>query len=231
MKELEKRIPGRVYQREDWGAPSTPGGSQRSLLDVTTFTQHHTTGNTLGVSDTVQWVRNIYAWHTGQNSNSPLNWADIGYAFLYDKFGNVFVGRGRYRTLAHATGYNRTHLGVAFLGTGDAGHVTPAAKIAGRALRHWLRTDGGLTNMTRTNGHRDIGNTSCPNDYLYTWAVENDMALDKEDGTVPKYLSEEAEKWLQDFYEEGQKNKARPTSLWHILDKFREMRSFFSERF
>ena len=228
MSNLEDLIVGKVYQREDWGAPSTPGGSQRPLTDVTTFTQHHTTGATLGTSDTVQWVKNIYDYHLG------LGWADIGYGYLYDRFGNVFVGRGRYRTLAHARGYNRTHFGVAFLGTGDKGHVTPAAKITGRALRHWLRTDGGLTNMRSTNGHRDVGNTSCPNDYLYHWAVRDNMRLDEEDGIVSKYLSEDAEKWLQEFYEAGQSiegDSARPTSVWHLLKFFREKRRFFSENF
>ena len=175
MTELAELVVGDVYERSDWGAPATPGGSRRDRQDVVGFTQHHTTGATLGVEDTVRWVFNIHEYHTNNNG-----WDDIGYAYLVDRFGNLFVGRGRYRSLAHARGYNSNWLGVAYLGSGIEGHVTDEGKITLHNLRKWLRGSGGMSNMNRTAGHRDLGSTSCPGSYLYRWAVELDMSLPKE---------------------------------------------------
>lgn len=163
MTDLADLIPGNVYTRKDAGLPVTPGGAQRDRDRVIGYTQHWTTGNALGITNTLRWWRNIYEYHTGHNG-----WADIGYAYGVDRFGNVFTGRGRFRTLAHATGYNTTWLGVAYLGGHDS-HVTRDAKVSLRTLWEWLRLDGGMVNMDFRNGHRDIGQTSCPGDLLHLW--------------------------------------------------------------
>ena len=168
-------VVGHIYDRTDWGAPATPGGTQRDRSLVVGMTVHHTTGNTLGHDDTVRWWHNIWRWHTGNNG-----WADIGYGYGIDRFGNLFVGRGRYRQLAHARGYNTDWLGVAYLGSGIQGHVTDDAKQTFVSLRNWLREDGGMDNMSRLNGHRDIGSTSCPGDVLYRW-VSDGMTLPEPD--------------------------------------------------
>ena len=169
---LESMIPGSVYSRPDCGIPATPGGSRREPRNVIGFTQHWTTGNALGVSNTRRWWKNIYDYHVGHNG-----WADIGYAFGVDRFGNVFFGRGRYRQLAHARGYNTTWLGVAYMGGHDS-HVTPEGQIALRSLHDWLRAEGEMSNMRDRNGHRDLGSTACPGNLLHSW-VHNGMPLPK----------------------------------------------------
>ena len=175
MTNLDTLLPGTLVERSDWGVTATPGGATRDRDEVVGFTQHHTTGNALGNPDTTRWVKNIYDYHV-----ETLGWADIGYAYLYDKHGNVFVGRGRFRTLAHARGFNRTWLGVAYLGSGVEEQLTREAKLAGRALHDWLASDGGMTNMRDIKGHRDQGDTACPGSYLYQWAVELKMPKPEE---------------------------------------------------
>jgi len=172
MSDLAELIPGRVFQRQDYGAPATPGGARRDRSRVIGMTVHWTTGNVLGEADTLRWVGNIYRYHT-----QTLGWADIGYAYLVDRWGNVYVGRGRYRQLAHATGYNTTWLGVAFLGGHDS-HVNDEALAALAGLRAWLRREGGMTNMSRLNGHRDLGSTACPGDRLWQWTQDGGPAPD-----------------------------------------------------
>lgn len=163
MADLSRYIPGDVYNRSDYGAPSTPGGSRRDRSRVVGMTLHWTTGNVLGESSQLNWVRNIRNYHV-----NTLGWADIGYAYLFDRYGNVYVGRGRYRALAHASGYNTTWLGVAFLGGHDS-HVSDEAKQAAAGLRRWLMNEGGMTSMRSVNGHRDIGSTACPGNLLHSW--------------------------------------------------------------
>ncbi len=172
MSDLAEMIPGRVFQRQDYGAPATPGGARRDRSRVIGMTCHWTTGNVLGEADTLRWVGNIYRYHVNTNG-----WADIGYAYLVDRWGNVYVGRGRYRSLAHATGYNTTWLGVAFLGGHDS-HVNDEALAALAGLRAWLRHEGGMASMSRINGHRDLGSTACPGDRLWRWARDGAPAPD-----------------------------------------------------
>ena len=155
--------PGSVYSRTDAGLPATPGGSRRDRDRVVGMTVHWTTGRALGVTDTAAWWKRIYDYHTGHN-----RWADVGYAYGVDRFGNVFTGRGRFRTLAHAAGYNTDWLGVAYLG-GHDDDITPKGKAALLALWDWLRGDGGMTAMARRNGHRDLGQTACPGGRLHRW--------------------------------------------------------------
>ena len=163
MADLSTYIPGDVYQRQDYGAPATPGGARRPRSRVVGMTVHWTTGTVLGEASQLGWVGNIYRYHT-----QTRGWADIGYAYLFHHYGNVYVGRGRYRALAHASGYNTTWLGCAFLGGNDS-HVSDEALAAAAGLRSWLRREGGMTSMTRVNGHRDIGSTACPGDRLHSW--------------------------------------------------------------
>lgn len=185
MSDLAEMIPGRVFGRSDYGAPATPGGGRRDRSRVIGMTVHWTTGNILGEADTLRWVGNIYRYHT-----QTRGWADIGYAYLFDRYGNIYVGRGRYRSLAHATGYNTTWLGVAFLGGHDS-HVTDEALAAAAGLRAWLRREGGMTGMSRINGHRDLGSTSCPGDRLWRWARDGapapDLAPDPEPQPTRRY--------------------------------------------
>lgn len=164
MADLGSYIPGTVYSRSDVGMPSQPGGAYRDLSSVDTWVTHWTTGDALGVSDTAQWVKNIYDYHTGNRG-----WRDIGYNFLVDRFGNVFFGRGRYRVGAHAPGANTNGIGVAYLGGHDR-DISPKGKLAMLGLYEWLNDEGGITIYgPERYGHRDFRDTTCPGDKLYEW--------------------------------------------------------------
>ena len=59
-------------------------------------------------------------------------------------------------------------------------------------------------------------------------ALEEGGSTDRGDELM---LSDDAQEWLESFYEEGQKRDARPASLWHVLDWLRNTRDFFSKYF
>lgn len=125
---------------------------------------HYSTGQELGRADTAEWVREIQAYHQGHNG-----WSDIGYNYLVDAAGQVFVGRGRDAQGAHCAGSNRRAIGVCFLGNDDPGvqDATPAARAAIRSLHVQLERE--LGRDLAPVGHRDGFATSCPGDELYAW--------------------------------------------------------------
>jgi hypothetical protein len=158
---IEGEIPGEFISRDAAGLPSDPGGAPRSPDEVEAMTLHITTGDNLGRKDTGQWWRNIYEFHTGSQG-----WADIGYAMGVDRYGNVLEGRGLQRQLAHAKGYNRVWLGVAYLGA-VANEFTNKAQAAILGLRNVLLDQG--IQVEEVNGHRDVSPKACPGDPVYEW--------------------------------------------------------------
>lgn len=158
MADLQDYIPGRVIQRTEYGAPATPGGRRRDRSNVVGYALHWTD------TPTNATPRAIRGHHVNTNG-----WLDIGYGYLVDiRYGDVIVGRGRYRSLAHAPGANTTWLGVASIaGPGDP--MTDEEKAAHIGLRRWLRDEGGMVNMSQVGGHRDLSATACPGDERAAW--------------------------------------------------------------
>ncbi|MCU7826264.1 peptidoglycan recognition protein [Kitasatospora sp. DSM 101779] len=121
-------------------------------------------------------------------------WDDIGYNFLVDRFGRIWEGRlgGVDRPVvgAHTMGFNRDTVGIAAIGTYNAGTEVPQAVVdsiarlaAWKLGMHGVRADG-RSELTSTNsgsrfpvgathafnaisGHRDAFCTLCPGESLY----------------------------------------------------------------
>ena len=91
---------------------------------------HHTAGtNSYSAGQSASIVRGIYYYHA-----VVLDWGDIGYNFLVDKFGTVFEGRsgsvaapaGRMSIGAHARGVNTGTMGISMMG--DYSTVSPLGR-------------------------------------------------------------------------------------------------------
>jgi len=131
-------------------------------------------------------VRSYWNWHVNNNG-----WSDIGYNYLFDKYGNFFLGRHNpnYPTsdvhAAHA-GYSNTYsLGINYLGNSDSPDTAPTAAQNEKStdfLAWWFdyksldpQSSADLLNQLGTQwlylpricGHRDVNATSCPGDALY----------------------------------------------------------------
>lgn len=163
-----------IISRAAWGArhASDPGGSAVDLSQRDEFMAHYSLGEELGRKDTAAWVREIQAFHEGPQRG----WADIGYNFLVDVYGNIYEGRGWYRAGAHCPNHNTRAVGVCFLGDDDAGpDLSPAAKASFRWLAE--EADRKTNKRLRRMGHRDGKATACPGDEIYGW-VTSGMPLD-----------------------------------------------------
>ena len=133
-------------------------------------------------------VRSYWNYHVNTNG-----WNDIGYNYLVDKYGNLFIGRHNPNMptqdvhAAHA-GYSNTYsIGINFLGNSDAPDTQPTTVQVNKCsqfLAWWYNQNGfdptssdSILNQAGTEwitlpricGHKDVnpGGTTCPGDALY----------------------------------------------------------------
>ncbi|MDN5893145.1 MAG: N-acetylmuramoyl-L-alanine amidase [Nocardioides sp.] len=179
-----------LFSRRKWGANNAwRNGKPRYNRQMRQVHVHHTVnGNNYSRADVPGILRGIYRYHT-----KSLGWFDVGYNFLVDKFGRIWVGRsGGPRVLvrgAHTLGFNQNSVGIAVIGNYDL--VRPPPKVirsivrisawkldkAGKKRargRVWMRSQGSdrfrngrLVRLPSIDGHRDTNQTACPGSKLY----------------------------------------------------------------
>ena len=204
-----------IVRRGEWGANARSGGCRpRTRPDygrVKAAVFHHTVGwNNYSESDAPGVVLAICRYH-----RNALDWSDIGYNALVDRFGNVYAGRagglGQAVVGAHAQGVNAQTTGVALMGTHTKKEITKDARLG---LTEWLawklqkhgrttygrarmRSLGGETarypagrrfRMRRIVGHRRTNLTECPGDGLNRIRAEISAAVQ---ARIDKYAVED----------------------------------------
>ncbi|MFI5778551.1 N-acetylmuramoyl-L-alanine amidase [Nocardia sp. NPDC051570] len=184
----------KVISRAQWGADES---DRQRCPEQPTYddglggiTVHHTAGrNDYSREESAGIVRAIFAYHA-----KTLNWCDIGYNALVDKYGQVFEGRfgGLDRPVqgAHAGGFNENTSGVAIMGDFQTEPPTEEAIQAVGQFIGWRAKIAGLDPKGHTTmysegtdytpypegtavqlpivfAHRDVGSTTCPGDAAY----------------------------------------------------------------
>jgi hypothetical protein len=179
----------RLHSRRDWGAnEDLRDGSPVYIATIKQVHVHHTVNsNDYARDDVPALIRGMYAYHT-----QSLGWSDIGYNFLVDRFGRIWVGRagGAARPVrgAHTLGFNATSTGVSVIGNFDvatpsAAVIAGIARVASWKLDMYSRDPQGRTTVTSEgsdkfpvnrrvtlpviDGHRDTNDTACPGQHLY----------------------------------------------------------------
>ena len=187
-------LPVPVTTRAEWGANASYMSWDPEYASAGHVVVHHTAGtNSYSSGQSASIVRGIYYYHA-----VTLDWGDIGYNFLVDKFGTVFEGRsgsvaapaGKMSVGAHARGVNTGTMGISMMG--DYSAVSPSdaqlssvgkmagwflkragiSDVAGWAGLHVWTTEryqaGSTISMPRILGHRDVGYTTCPGNVGYS---------------------------------------------------------------
>lgn len=181
-----------LVPRSGWGADESLASTWPEVsgrLDA--LYVHHTAGtNSYSRSQSAAIVRGIYAYHTRSRG-----WPDIGYQFLVDRYGTVFVGRREAATDnpigAQAGGFNTGTIGVSAMGnfetTGPTASMLRGLErvLAWKAYRDHVPVTGSVSlpnagstdSNTRSNpgdvvraprilGHRTTHWTACPGERL-----------------------------------------------------------------
>nr|WP_064569885.1 N-acetylmuramoyl-L-alanine amidase [Gordonia sp. LAM0048] len=180
-----------VVARQAWGADESIRCSQPVYSPhMRGAIVHHTAGsNDYTPQQSVEIVRGIYAYHA-----RSLNWCDIGYNVLIDKYGQIFEGAfgGLDRNVegTHTGGFNKETVGVSMIGNLDEVPPTAAMVSATGKFLRWRLGKAGLnpagtatltsegfagtkfaagtqSNLPVISGHRDYNSTSCPGVHGY----------------------------------------------------------------
>ena len=179
----------RLFSRRQWGANEAwRGAGPWYNATIRQVHVHHTVNaNSYDRSDVPALIRGIYRYHT-----RTLGWSDVGYNFLIDRFGRVWIGRagGPARRVrgAHTLGFNHNSTGIALIG--DFSDTAPSrrartalVRLAAWKLdkarrqpagRIWVGSEGSdrfppgaRVRLPVILGHRDTNQTACPGQRLY----------------------------------------------------------------
>ncbi|MGP3998624.1 peptidoglycan recognition protein family protein [Streptomyces sp. 8N706] len=179
-----------IVSRAAWRADERMVRHQATYTGAVSAVFIHHTGHPNGYdcADVPAMLRALQTDHVRRQG-----WDDIGYNFVVDRCGTVYEGRaggvGRSVHGAHTKGFNADSVGIAALGSFDAGVTVPRALIDGIAkVAAWKLRYGadprGMVRLVSTNdeskykegataelhvisGHRDSHQTRCPGDALY----------------------------------------------------------------
>ncbi|MBD3270090.1 hypothetical protein GF376_01035 [Candidatus Peregrinibacteria bacterium] len=134
----------------------------------------HHTATTKHLDDPARAIRDIYYWHT-----KSKGWGDIGYNYIIDTNGNIYEGRygGEMVVGAHAGRGNHGSIGIAVLGNYQESEppkvvLDAIQKIVDEKTQQYGIDPLGATpfrgeKYPNIMGHREIGSTSCPGEYLF----------------------------------------------------------------
>lgn len=180
--------PSGIVSRAQWGAQeeyATPSTVRSQSLKAM-YVHHTASSNDYTRAQAAQAVRSFYLYHT-----RSLDWGDIGYHFLIDKYGTIYEGRkGALNDLVLGTqagGFNTGTIGVSMLGNYETAKPSSAGMNALRKVLAWkgyaygLNVQGTTSLTARVSGtstsrykngtavkvpvilpHRETNNTACP---------------------------------------------------------------------
>lgn len=169
--------------RSSWGSgyglSANSSCSNPSYTTVTHLIVHHAAG----ANTSSNWAAVVASyWDYHVNSNG---WCDIGYNWLIDPNGVLYVGRGGGNNVvgAHMCGYNQNTMGVCMLGNFNTASPSVAAMNKLAELLAWKSCNSGINplgsgtinsypgTMNNISGHKDgcaPGYTDCPGTNLYS---------------------------------------------------------------
>lgn len=150
-----------------WGAKPYIGTPTNLALPLSFMFIHHTSTPSqpcLTFEQCSADMRSMQRFH-----QEDRGWDDIGYSFVAGSDGNIYEGRGWYWQGAHTLGYNSVGYGVSFIG--DYSSVLPsqhAMELVRDQLASCAIGGGRLIPTFTLMGHRQVVNTACPGDALYS---------------------------------------------------------------
>jgi len=170
----------KLIRRADWQSadPKEP----YTIHEPKAITIHHTAGKlTTSLEDSISEIQFIQDYH--QNAKG---WNDIGYHFLVDSLGNIFEGRPIKVVGAHVYMHNTNNIGISVMGNY---HPPKNDQPSDKAINAIISIASYVANTYSVDkssfyAHRDLGQTDCPGDILYSKIPEIKKAIFESQNTV-----------------------------------------------
>lgn len=161
---ISTNTPFKIIRRSEWNAnPPRESYIKHTPLRITI---HHTAAHyPLTLEDAISEIQFIQDYH--QNSKG---WIDIGYHFLIDPSGDIFEGRPVLAVGAHVANKNTNNVGISIMGNYHPpvnNELTTATINSIITLVRYIKDLYGIKE-NEFYGHRDLGNTDCPGDIIYS---------------------------------------------------------------
>jgi hypothetical protein len=170
---------GRASWGSSYGLTANSSCSSPSYTTVTHLIVHHAAGS----NTSTNWAAVVASiWNYHVNSNG---WCDVGYNWLIDPNGVLYVGRGGGNNVvgAHMCGYNQKTMGVCMLGDYNTATPSTAAMNKLAEIFAWKCCNAGIDplgsgpitsypgTMNNISGHKQgcsPGYTDCPGTNLFS---------------------------------------------------------------
>ena len=172
-----------IVTRAEWGAlppnsPLTPWNPDNLLGVVVHHFAIPRSATTAAGSD--ELMRSV------QRAHKAGDFIDIAYNFCFDKFGQIFEGRGfGFQTGAH-TPLNSTHASICYIGDSDKDGFPEAAQdAAGWLLREWFNRGTGVS--VKPHGAIAAEPTGCPGITAKNWVTSGAWKADLPDNRRWEY--------------------------------------------
>ncbi|XP_017956451.2 peptidoglycan-recognition protein LC isoform X4 [Drosophila navojoa] len=166
-KSLSKTVDGNnlvLVSIDEWDGKMTRSPLERLEQPVNRVIIAHTVTENCVTLDACSYrVRAMQAYHM-----DSLDWPQIGYNFMIGGDGRVYVGRGWDFVGAHTFNYNRSSIGIAFIGGFDKTEPTPLQLRACQLLLEEGVRLKKLSASYQLYGHRQLLATQSPGDKLYS---------------------------------------------------------------
>ncbi|XP_013987022.1 N-acetylmuramoyl-L-alanine amidase [Salmo salar] len=156
-----------IIPRCQWGAAPYRGSPFPLALPLPFLYIHHTYEPNRPCHSFRQCSRSMRAMQRFHQEDR--GWADIGYSFVVGSDGYIYEGRGWHHLGTHTRGQNSYGYGVAFIGNYSSS--LPSRHALDLVRQHLAKcaVDGGRLQANFTlHGHRQLVDTSCPGDALYS---------------------------------------------------------------
>jgi hypothetical protein len=152
-----------LMRRSEWTDLPPRTWRMRAARDFDRLTVHHA-GN--GIEKAVSENAVMHKLDGVLAAHMNRRYGDVGYHFVVDYAGRVWEGRSLAYEGAHVAYQNEGNIGIMLLGNFEKQKPSEAQWQACACLASALR-DRFMIKRHRIYGHRDIGHSVCPGQYVY----------------------------------------------------------------
>ncbi|XP_076844894.1 peptidoglycan recognition protein 5 isoform X2 [Brachyhypopomus gauderio] len=152
-----------IVSRNHWNAVEPRSRERMDGLAQQVIIHHTALGPCRQPHEYISQLTHIQKMHM-----EDRGFEDIGYNFLLGQDGMVYEGRGWSFVGAHAKNHNLNSIGIAFMGNFNDVSPSCAALSAAKSLILYGVAQGFISPTFLLLGHRDVANTECPGENLYS---------------------------------------------------------------